>query len=60
MPYGPCPISQPPPRLDPSKHFVVSMRDYLLLPGANPSAVDLDVAALCRPIIFASGGSTSA
>ena len=37
-----------------------SMRDYLLLPGANPSAVDLDVAALCRPITFASSGSTSA
>ena len=53
------------------------MRDYLLLPGADPydpsavdldvaalcvvpSYADLDVAALCRPIIFASSGSTSA
>ena len=51
VPYGPCPISQYPHGWIRRNTLWFSMRDYLLLPGADPydpSAVDLDVAAVCQ------------
>ena len=51
VPYGPCPISPYPHSWIRRNTLGFSMRDYLLLPGADPydpSAVDLDVAALCQ------------